>query len=745
MKFLDFLTLLDGEPATLAVMSTFDFNADFFERRLLGCPALSKARRILVCIDASRWATHLRQDMPARFINRRYLLVPVRPPNNGVFHPKLNVLLTELGGQIQCGSNNLTRAGCASNLELLNSIRVDREADPVESVRLVQEALSFFKRACGDAQDESGKIGHKWLEEAMEARQWLTQPLPPQNTRKIRLLHTYEGKLWDRLSAILEAASPSRLLVISPFYDPDGEMFKRVHRHWPKCRVEVVVQQQVTNLPIQTLKKLGKAISLFELCSERKLHAKLVAWEGKGGSGCFVGSANFTTAAFDGRNVETCLAITNTADLVDSLFDKEFRRRAITLDAFTPGAEQEPTSEEILPPPLQLDSAVLLGDGKLRVHFMSQLSVQPSRLRIGLRNPGQRGCHAFTDLTKNNGTEIVSFKPAALENGQGGVLASLVAVFPDREEQSTPIWVIQEQRLTRELGASGSHSNRQKIKETGEGLIEWVEEIRSRDGLAEAARHLRQMQIDDFKVGTGSAVIRKPRLRIHCPFRPDVAPDWLITGLNDIEDFATAIQEFVAWHQQYRLLKHTRLPNVYGMDHFLDIFVTMVRLLYVYYVQSLRFETRRDESDAQKTGYYKEKAKTKDNKLVAPGQLIDHVRTFIEMATGGVDDYCQGYLLGVAETLADPNRLRQACTASNFAGEIKAAVLIVQLVRFTSISPPQKRPSDELPILSKKVKDTFAAVGLPEPSHEEVLKALEQYRMFSDKELAGFRLELEGK
>ena len=126
MKFLDFTSLFDGEPADLAILSTFQLDADFFERRLLRCPALVKARRILVFMDAGQWFKLLRQDIPARLLNRRYLVVPVRRPH-GVFHPKLNLLVTGHGGQVQCGSNNLTRSGCLSNLELLNAFTIDLE------------------------------------------------------------------------------------------------------------------------------------------------------------------------------------------------------------------------------------------------------------------------------------------------------------------------------------------------------------------------------------------------------------------------------------------------------------------------------------------------------------------------------------------------------------------------------------------------------------------------------------------
>jgi hypothetical protein len=224
MKFLDFTSLLDTEPASLAVLSTFQFDPDFFERRLLRCSTLVKARRILVLMDSSQWLKLLRQDVPSRFLNRRYLVVPVRPPN-GVFHPKLNLFLRENGGLVQCGSNNLTRSGCTSNLELLNSFSVTLDQSNEEALRLAQEAYAFFRRACEDADQESGRIARQWLEEVERDVPWLPARLPPSERRTVRLIHSYGGSLWDRLSTLLKAEGPNRLLIISPFFDQEATWY----------------------------------------------------------------------------------------------------------------------------------------------------------------------------------------------------------------------------------------------------------------------------------------------------------------------------------------------------------------------------------------------------------------------------------------------------------------------------------------------------------------------------------------
>lgn len=747
MKFLSFTDLLDSEPANIAILSTYQLEPDFFERQLLRCTTLAKARRILIFLDARQWYDLLRQDTPARSLNWRYLVIPVHRPQ-GAFHPKLNLLLYENGGQVQCGSNNLTRSGCSSNLELLNAFTLGGENEHEDAKHLAQAAFRFFQRVCDDAEDEPAKIGRKWLEETLSCFPWLAEPIPASDSRKIDLIHTYDGSLWDRLAKKLDADPPSRLLVISPFHDVDGDMFKRVQRRWPKCQVEILVQQQITTLPVTALEKLKKSFSLSELRnSKRRLHAKLVAWESGRETGCLVGSANFTTAAFDARNVETCLIMSDAAELTRSLFDKDLSKRPIAFDDFEPGTEQEPGVEESQPVNLRLTSAILLEGGELRVSYKTRLPTKPTSLRVAIRTPGEPFPRAFASVSiKETATTSVSVPPAVLSDAHGTILASLIAEFADHQESSPPIWVIQEHRLTHEPSGEGSSSAERKVKETGEGLTEILEEIGKRDGIAAVIEYLRRTDIR-FNDGSGGISIgRRFRLRAHDPFQPDVAPEWLIQLANETDDLADAIQDFVERHENRRLRKHAKKGNINGMENFLDIFTALVRLLYVYYLRSMAIKEKAVAGQGQSTGYYGKNEKKKERMFVTQGQLIGQVSTFIEIATGGIDtddDDCDGFLLAVADNLNNAQLLAEVANTLNFAGEIRAALMIVQMVRFKFVSPPPKRPNEALPTLAKLVKDTFAAVGIGEPSHREILTALEQYRMFTEQELAGFRDELE--
>jgi hypothetical protein len=721
MKFLDFTSLFDTEPANLAILSTFQLDADFFEQRLLRCPALVKARRIVIFMDAGQWFRMLHQDVRARLLNHRYLVVPVRP-SQGVFHPKLNLQVSEQGGHVQCGSNNLTRSGCSSNLELLNSFSFNLEEDNGDAIYIIQEAYRFFKHACDDAEEETGRIARQWLEELTVPVPWILAPLPQNDHRSVRLLHTYEGSLWDRLTIKLADSPPERLMVISPFYDMDGEMVKRVHRHWPKCKIELIVQQKYTNLPVSPLKKFRSKVALSELRNtSRRLHAKLIAWESKNGAGCLVGSANFTTAAYDAKNIETCLLVSEAEDFVRGLFDKQLGKRPITFEDFEPGTEQEQETLDGNSTSLWLASALLTADGQLRLTYQHHLMSKPSSLRLAIRTPGEQRPRTFINLpNKEKGTATVTPTEAALADVHGTIFASLVAEVEGRREESDPVWVIQEGRLTYEPSGERSSSNTSKVEETGEGLTELLEEIGKHGGVAAMIEYLRHLNIRFYDGGSGSGH-RRCRLRIHDPFHPDVAPEWLLK--TDTDDLSKALSEFVDRHEKQRLRRHAKRGNINGMENFLDIFTTLVRLLYVYYLRG----------------------------VVNRHMLIDHLCNYLYVATSGIEsdsDYSEGYLYTLYDNLdGDTEYLQEVCDSLNFLRHLVAVLVIAQKVRFLPGEKDKwgqapKRRSECLPTIKNKLKNTIKELGLNEPSEQEVINVLEEYKMFTPAELTEFEKEI---
>jgi len=201
-----------------------------------------------------------------------------------------------------------------------------------------------------------------------------------------------------------------------------------------------------------------------------------------------------------------------------------------------------------------------------------------------------------------------------------------------------------------------------------------------------------------------------------------LAPGWLLDAEANKMTLAEAIYDFVDRHERQRLRKHVKRGNINGMENFLDIFTALVRLLYVYHVRGIV------------------------NRL----QLIGRICGYFEIATIGTDESKRrrnGYLYNLFENLDHNSRyLQEVINELNFLGHLRAALVIVQKVRFvpgekTPQGTPQ-RPSDCLPQKKEQIKNTIKELGLEEPSQQEVIKALKEYNMFTAAELADLEREI---
>lgn len=149
----------------------------------------------------------------------------------------------------------------------------------------------------------------------------------------------------------------------------------------------------------------------------------------------------------------------------------------------------------------------------------------------------------------------------------------------------------------------------------------------------------------------------------------------------------------------------------------------MVRLLYVYYRRG----------------------------VVKRARLIGCYCTFIALATNGKDtenEQFDGYLCTLFDRLSgDVDLLQEVCDETNYLAEVRAALLIVQSIRFDpnenpQIGPKANRPREVLPTYSKAIVDALRECDLSEPMAKDVQRALEGYRMFTEVEIARLLAEL---
>lgn len=315
----EFTKILESPKAEVALFSTFYFDPLFFENRILKKKAIIEAKRILIFMDYRCYQKLSSSDVVPKFLNQRYLLVPVQN-TKGVFHPKLHLLIGRSGAKVICGSNNLTQPGSIHNLELFNVFNCDF-ADTVSNNKIAQDAYNFFENCIPLCEGVSGKIAKRWLTDLAIDYTWFDTENSEQTTGEAELIQTFASTPWDLLVSITNGKAPECIYIISPFFDKYLRLLKKIKKKWQDVPVSIYAQQQSSNLPGSVLDKINN-IKLYHLDipNSRRLHAKLIALDFGSEVAVLSGSCNFTSAAFDGLNIEAAISIKKPKGFIDSLF-----------------------------------------------------------------------------------------------------------------------------------------------------------------------------------------------------------------------------------------------------------------------------------------------------------------------------------------------------------------------------------------------------------------------------------------
>lgn len=725
MKPVEHLSLFSGKPVELAILSTYNFDPTFFEKRVLRSAAIKRARRIMVLMDADQWRRLHREELNARWLNAKYLVVPVRR-SAGVFHPKLALLLRERGFQLTCGSGNLTRSGMTHNLELINRIQVDVEEAGSE-LRLCHEALAFYRLVLADAVGDAGRIASDWIDEVERTHPWAAAPDDSDEwTGGVELWHTGNKSLWDQLQERIGNRTPKRMLIVSPFFDKDAGLLKRITTRWPTTSIELHVQQNTSNLPAQAVKPFEGQLSLFKVeTGPRRLHAKLLAWEDNNTTRVLVGSANCTTAAFDARNTECCLYFTYKGRLVDDLFGDETHRKRIRLDQFRPSDSQEPEPDNDPTSPILLKSASLNHSGKALIEYALSPDCKPQELSLVIRLANEPHPRCACVFRVNQARTASLDLP---EQALAGVTGAVIATLSDEQsgQLSDPYCLIQEARLTHVSQSGSTHNDANRLRETGENLPEFMDSLADIEGLASMVEYLRHLNIRFQDGGGGKIGQRRFRLKLSDPFADNIPPPWLDTAqMAEVENLSAAIYEFCDRHEKSRLIRHAERGNINGIENFLDITIAVVRLLYIY---------------SKRKG-------PKGQPVVSRSQLVGRLCNLLRIAVGKfkknpkAKKVMPGYFIAVKENLAGQSKLFQKqCTEVKAMSHLYAIMLIAQYVRFDPNEPQLGGPRVERPgqCLRDNANELDAAaksLGLPRPQASQIKTALEHFRILTADEV----------
>jgi hypothetical protein len=318
-------------------------------------------------------------------------------------------------------------------------------------------------------------------------------------------------------------------------------------------------------------------------------------------------------------------------------------------------------------------SARLDPEGVLYVHYINPLHLAANTLLLELWDyQGEAPLWSRRISGRREGTVEGEVKPELLAGHRGALIVTLTALVGGERRAGIPCWVIQEARLTREASGEGRDSLQRQIRESGQGLTRCVDDKLREGKIGELIEYLRHLCIkfDDEspqRFGGGG------RRHAHDPSRPDEPPDWLDRFPGERrQDLWAAIEEFTDRHEKSCLRRHARRGNVNGMRNFLDVFVTLCGLLWHGYKLQLVPEPWQGT------------------------RLIERVREYVKLAIK--------YLAALRENLkGDPGRVSRFCDERNFAGHLRAALLIAQRARWEA--PDMQGTRSPLDCLKTDMKD----------------------------------------
>lgn len=584
----DFLEFLKESKGRFAFIATYEFDPLFFERRVLSTPGFEGAS-VVVFVDNARYRDILVTGKQGQGFDRNYFVIPISRAN-GVFHPKLYLIIGDKKAVASVGSNNCTSAGTGHNFELISTVESSSGDDRSANAQLISSIFQQFQRYAGEAGPASKWLKANIFDQATAAFPWLADG--GDGDRDIELLSSHDSPLWPQVVARLAGTDIRKVALLAPFFDKNLRMVERIRALWPAAAIQIVSQSGYSNLPIERFVALRDTLGNIELISStsqkagRNMHAKALAFQTPECTYWLAGSANMSNAALAGGNSEACLWFATKQTAAQALKQDELTFARIDPEDFEATAIEEPTPPADEAHGLKLQSLILTDEGQLLATAAIPAQVADITLRIFKRDEVLPTFSWKIDSTK---TDIaLSLKDDDQAKFDRPAVGQLQGVIDGCEVKSPLCSVKQLPQLLRDRAGGNAAGNRlQRVMESGDGLIEYVDAL---DGIDAAIDFMNNTTIrfnDDTVSGGGGG----GRWRARDPFSGDIPDHWEIgSSGGSVAELRDAILAFVQRHIKMRLERHANRGNLGGLANFLDIYRTLSRMLLTWHNRRIHDE-----------------------------------------------------------------------------------------------------------------------------------------------------------
>ncbi|CAN7664214.1 hypothetical protein LJR034_005292 [Caballeronia sp. LjRoot34] len=294
----------EGFHSTIATTYCVDFDA--FETIALARLRGAGCTNNILVVDAGMLAMALESGLhPPTHAGRKYLVAPVS--SNGVFHSKVILQLGRTKGRLFITSSNMTAAGLAGNLEVVGV--VECSAEPSGEQDLIRSAWEYLLGIL-DRSDTKPDYQLRW---AAVRSPWIAtpddrDPHPTMSDGTVAgLFASGDTRSIIRRFTDMVEGPVSRLVVVSPYWDPRLEALHTLKRTIEPKKIQLIVDTNAGLFPTKAVSRIKNArlfnSSVLTRGSARRFaHAKVFIAQTKKFDHVLFGSSNCSLAALGTLN-----------------------------------------------------------------------------------------------------------------------------------------------------------------------------------------------------------------------------------------------------------------------------------------------------------------------------------------------------------------------------------------------------------------------------------------------------------
>lgn len=301
----------------MALLTTFNFEIDFFEKAILGRLIKNDIRKVSVYIDSKELAKAVSESSSV-LLGQRYVVNPVEM--HGSFHPKIILLLGERKARLIVGSGNLKMSGYYINNEVFGCL--DYSADRPDYRGIIYNAIRYF--------EEFDKCTPGLDADLLKEIRKYPYYRPSSDNERVHFIGNGSSSILQQVSQII-TGNVEEIRIAVPYYDNGLMGLNTIRETWPSASCQLFLQHKWSTY--QNLSGEELVENVFEFIGSKEnnnghfYHGKILFFRTVDSEYLLYGSSNCTQSALtkakeEGGNYECDILLKGNKSEFESFYSQ---------------------------------------------------------------------------------------------------------------------------------------------------------------------------------------------------------------------------------------------------------------------------------------------------------------------------------------------------------------------------------------------------------------------------------------